>query len=163
MPVTADSEAGIVESMTDSELYGDSVYESGDAIEDADNLDPISNLTGDDPDEIEQTRYDPPDREPYNLSHVPTPFEEAQGESLDQKLSEEEPDVFEQAGADDVEPEQRAGRLVAPDEGAHPDEEKDEVATDVGPAGYAASAEEAAMYIIDENGPDSPDRSEDLD
>ena len=56
-----------------------------------------------------------------------------------------------------MEPEQRAGRLVAPDEGAHPDEEKDEIATDVGPAGYASSAEEAAMYIVDE------DRLEDLD
>lgn len=39
---------------------------------------------------------------------------------------------------------------MAPDEGAHPDEEKDAIATDVGPAGYASSAEEAAMHIIED-------------
>ena len=37
-----------------------------------------------------------------------------------------------------------------PDEGAHPVEEKDEIATDVGRAGYAASAEEAAVHIVEE-------------
>jgi hypothetical protein len=64
------------------------VYESGDAIEDAEDLDPAENLTGDDPDEIMQTGYNPPDREPYNLRHIPTPREEREGESLDQRLSE---------------------------------------------------------------------------
>jgi hypothetical protein len=136
--------------MSDSELYGDSVYEGGDAIEDAEDLDPVENLTGDDADEIEQTRYDPPDREPYNLRHVPTPFEEAQGESLDQRLSEEEPDVTE-SDIDRADEESRAGRLVAPDEGGPFDEEKDEIAEDVGPAGYASSAEEAAVHVIPED------------
>lgn len=136
--------------MSDTGTFGDSVYEAGDAVEDAENLDPVENLTGDDPDEIEQTRYDPPDREPYNLRHVPTPFEEEQGESLDQKLSEEEPDVSPDDIADSDE-EPRAGRLVAPDEGAHPDEEKDEIARDVGPAGYASSSEEAAVHVVDED------------
>jgi hypothetical protein len=135
--------------MSDSELYGDSVYEGGEAIEDAEDLDPVENLTGDDPDEIEQTRYDPPDREPYNLRHVPTPFEESQGESLDQRLSEEEPDVTE-ADIDRGDEQPRAGRLVAPDEGGPFDEEKDEIAEDVGPAGYASSAEEAAVHVIPE-------------
>jgi Family of unknown function (DUF5709) len=137
--------------MSDSDLYGDSVYESGEAIEDAEDLDPIENLTGDDPDENEQTSYVPPDREPYNLRHVPTPFEEVQGESLDQKLSEEEPDVT----ADDIDAadeQPRAGRLIAPDEGGLFDDEKDEIAEDVGPAGYASSAEEAAMHVIPEPG-----------
>jgi hypothetical protein len=129
-------------------MYGDSVYESGDAVEDAENLDPIENLTGDDPDEIMQTGYSPPDREPHNLRDAPTPFEERQGESLDKRLSEEEPEV----SPDDIafeERDARAGRLVAPDEGAHADLEKDEIARDVGPAGYASSAEEAAMHIIE--------------
>jgi hypothetical protein len=128
------------------DLYGDSVYEGGEAVEDAEELDPAENLTGDDPDEIMQTSYDPPDREPYNLQHVPTPFEEAQGESLDQRLSEEVPDV----SVDDIDradEEPRAGRLVAPDEGGPFDTEKDEVAEDVGPAGYASSAEEAAVHV----------------
>jgi hypothetical protein len=129
-----------------TESYGDSVYESGDAVEDADNLDPIDDLTGDDPDENMQTGYSPPDREPHNLRDAPTPFEEREGESLDQKLAEEEPDITEDdIFSGDAEP--RAGRLVAPDEGAHEDEEKDEIADDVGPAGYASSAEEAAMHI----------------
>jgi hypothetical protein len=137
--------------MSDNELFGDSVYESGDAVEDTDGLDPVANLTGDDPDEAMQTGYSPPEREPYNLRHVPTPFEERQGESLDQHLAEEEPELSE----DDIfrgDAELRAGRLVAPDEGAHADEESDEIATDVGPAGYAASAEEAAMHVTDEPG-----------
>jgi hypothetical protein len=130
--------------------FGDSVYESGDPVEDAENLDPVENLTGDDPDEIMQTGYSPPDREPHNLRDAPTPAEEQQGESLDERLAEEEPEV----SLDDIldaDADPRAGRLVAPDEGAHPDEEKDEIATDVGPAGYASSAEEAAVHIRDED------------
>jgi Family of unknown function (DUF5709) len=136
--------------MSESGTFGDSVYESGDAVEDAENLDPIDNLTGDDPDENMQTGYSPPDREPYNLRHVPTAWEEQQGESLDQKLSEEEPEVS--AGDVDAgEADPRAGRLVAPDAGAGVDYEKDEIAEDVGPAGYASSAEEAAVHIEEED------------
>jgi hypothetical protein len=138
--------------MSESGEYGDSVYESGDAIEDAENLDPAENLTGDDPDEIMQTGYNPPDREPYNLRHAPTPEEEREGESLDQRLSEEEPDVS-VADIDAADEQPRAGRLVAPDRGLGLDEEKDEIAEDVGPAGYASSAEEAAVHIVDEPGP----------
>jgi hypothetical protein len=135
--------------MSETGSFGDSVYESGDAVEDAENLDPVENLTGDDPDETMQTGYNPPDREPHNLRDAPTPFEEREGESLDQRLREEEPDVsVDDIYAADQEP--RAGRLVAPDEGAHPDEEKDEIAEDVGPAGYASSAEEAAVHIHEE-------------
>lgn len=136
--------------MTESGSFGDSVYESGDAVEDAENLDPVENLTGDDPDELMQTGYNPPDREPYNLRHAPTPAEEREGESLDERLAEEEPENTVDDMVDDVE-EPRAGRLVAPDEGAHPDEEADEVATDVGPAGYASSSEEAAVHIQEED------------
>ncbi len=130
--------------------FGDSVYQGGDAVDDAENLDPIDNLTGDDPDEAMQTGYNPPDREPYNLRHLPTAAEERAGESLEDHLAEEEPDISpDDDDASDAEP--RAGRLVAPDEGAHADEEADEIATDVGPAGYASSAEEAAVHIRDED------------
>ena len=45
----------------------------GDAVEDAENLDPTENLTGDDPDEITQTGYSPPDREPHNLRDATDP------------------------------------------------------------------------------------------
>jgi hypothetical protein len=136
--------------MTDEDLFGDTVYESGDPVDDAEFLDPLDNLTGDDPDEPLQTGYSPPEREPYTLRHARTPFEEREGESLDEHLAEEEPDV----GVDDVDladADPPAGRLVAPDEGAHADEESEEIAADVGPAGYARTAEEAAMHIVDED------------
>ena len=45
-------------------------------------------------------------------------------------------------------PDTRVGRLVAPDEGAHPVEEKDEVAFDAGAAGGGASAEELAVHAV---------------
>jgi hypothetical protein len=135
--------------MSNEDQFGDTVYEGGDAVDDQELLDPIDDLTGDDPDEDMQTGYSPPEREPHNLRDAPTPFEESQGPSLDERLSEEVPDLTEDdIFAADAEP--RAGRLVAPDEGAHADEEADEIATDVGPAGYASSAEEAAVHIIDE-------------
>ena len=144
-------------------MFGDSGYEQGDP--DQETFDPVDNLTGDDPDEFMQTGYSPPEREPHHLRDFPTAAEELRGPSLDQALAAEEPDV----GADDAadaadgdldeaadgdEPEPRAGRLVAPNEGFGPDEEADEIATDVGPAGYASSAEEAAMHIVADDGDD---------
>ena len=44
----------------------------------------------------------------------------------------------------------RAGRLVAPDMGFGEDTEAELVAEDVGISGGAASAEEAAIHIIDD-------------
>lgn len=132
--------------MTD--FFGDSVYESGDPIEDSDVLDSPEGLLGGDPDEAGQTGYSPPEREPYNLRHAPTAFDDAHGESLAERLAEEEPDV----GEDDLlqaAEEPRTGRLVRPDRGSGFDDEAEEIAEDVGPAGYASSAEEAAMHVID--------------
>jgi hypothetical protein len=75
---------------------------------------------------------------------------------LDTRLAEEEPDVSPRdiptggvstdLDADDPALAQ-VGRLVAPDEGAREDEEKDEVATDVGPDFGGFTAEEAAMHV----------------
>jgi hypothetical protein len=45
----------------------------------------------------------------------------------------------------------RAGRLASYDEGLRPDEEKDVVAFDLGIDGAAASAEEAAMHVINDD------------
>ena len=50
---------------------------------------------------------------------------------------------------------ERAGRLVAEDEGVRTDAEKDLVATDVGIDGAAAGAEEAAVHVVDD--PESGD------
>jgi Family of unknown function (DUF5709) len=88
-----------------------------------------------------------------------TPAEERAGESLDQLLAEEEPDVDPYAEADDDEDEltrrgydeePRAGRLVEPDAGIAQDEEADAVAWDAGIDGGAASAEEAAVHLVDD-------------
>ncbi len=127
--------------------FGDSVYEGGD--DDGVDLDPTETLTGDDNEEPFDTSYSPPEREPRASQYGTTALEEFEGESLDQRLSEEVPDIDESDVADD-DADPRAGRLVAPDEGAHGDEEKDEVAFDAGTAGYGASAEEAAVHVIDE-------------
>jgi len=141
--------------------FGDDVYEAG--VEDAEDMDPAENLTGDGTreslDEPEETRWDPPDFEPAPVRHGMTLAEQQEGESLDQRLSEEEPDV----GAEDAIPVDvdRAGRLVAPDEGVHTDREPDEVATDVGRAGFAASAEEAAVHVVDEDDLNEQDTNED--
>ncbi len=51
-------------------------------------------------------------------------------------------------------PDPRAGRLVAEDEGAHSDDEEDLVATDVGIDGGAASAEEAAIHVVEDDDTD---------
>jgi len=104
----------------------------------------------------------PPDRWSAGEGFGTTAAEEQEGESLDQLLAEEEPDPDPYADPDedlgrdawpaDAEQEPRAGRLVAEDEGAHQDEEPDLVARDVGIDAGAASAEEAAVHIQDENG-----------
>ena len=139
--------------MSDSEVFGDSVYADREASKGAEDLDPIENLTGDDPDEIMETGYSPPEREPYDLRRRPTPDDERRGPSLDESLAAEEP---EDPGAWE-ERQARAGRLVAPDEGVREDTEADSIAEDVGPAGYAASAEEAAVYIVPEDEQRDPD------
>jgi hypothetical protein len=49
---------------------------------------------------------------------------------------------------DDEVGDERAGRLVAPDEGSHENTESDLFASDIGLDGAGASAEEAAMHVI---------------
>jgi Family of unknown function (DUF5709) len=135
--------------------FGDQVYEAGSdpdddqtyAVESEDTLAEI------DTDELAETDWSPPDRPPKATRYGTTELEQLEGETLDQRLAEEEPEVFDDPLVEeDVSP--RAGRLVAPDEGAHVDDEPDLVATDVGPAGYASSAEEAAMHVVDEDAPE---------
>ena len=97
--------------------------------------------------------YSPPDREP-GVS-VPTESEAARGSSLNDLLAAEEPDVwteestnvFDESG-DEV-GDRRAGRLVDSG-GGYADHEKHLYAGDVGVDGAGASAEEAAMHVIDE-------------
>jgi hypothetical protein len=120
--------------------------------------------------------YSPPEK-PRGLDRFGTTVDEQrEGESLEARLAQEVPDpnldegdpLADDGDADDednydvvdentVDPEdlrysevggERAGRLVAPDEGLEEDREKDLVGDDVGIDGAAASAEEAAVHII---------------
>lgn len=111
--------------------------------------------------------YSPPEKWSAGQRFGNTHLEEALGETLDQRIEQElpEPDPYE-AAAEEQEfvagevGDERAGRLVAEDEGIGPDTEKDLVADDVGIDGAAASAEEAAVHVVDEDSAlddDTPD------
>lgn len=82
-----------------------------------------------------------------------TPAEMRQGENLQQRIAQEEPDVnAEDWNEDDLDDREvgdaRAGRLVAPDEGSHTDTDSESIAYDMGIDGAGATAEEAAMHVI---------------
>jgi Family of unknown function (DUF5709) len=129
----------------------DQPQDTGDSLADSDRglLDPMDE------------GYSPPEKWSVAQGWGNTPLEEQLGESLDQRLAQEipEPDPYEAAagyGETDMENEvtevgyARAGRLVADDEGTHEDIEPALVANDVGIDGAAASAEEAAVHIIED-------------
>lgn len=139
----------------------------------------LERATGQDEDAVYDEGYSPPERPLGLFAHGTTAEEERQGETLDQRLAEEEPEepvmAQDPGGArgieapnepdhlgdleadldsdgellDDQVGDRRAGRLVEPDEGAHTDAEKDVVASDVGFDGGSSSAEEAAMHVVD--------------
>ena len=107
--------------------------------------------------------YSPPEKWSVGQGYGNTPLEEELGESLDQRVAQEEPekDPYAEAEREAEHPEEyeflddgevgdvRAGRLVAPDQGAHEDEDSEDWADDVGIDGAGASAEEAAMHVVD--------------
>ncbi|KOG34544.1 DUF5709 domain-containing protein [Streptomyces resistomycificus] len=152
--------------MNSADGWGDDVYQpDGSEIQDdAGLLDAEDTLEDDGVSDPLDRGWSPPER-PWAVEHRGvTAAERREGETLDQRLAEERPDVAtpEDDGIGDCEGTDgelldnevgsaRSGRLVAPDEGAHEDEESALVATDVGIDGAAASAEEAAMHIVDED------------
>ena len=82
-----------------------------------------------------------------------TAAEERQGESLDQRIAQEEPDPeWQDWDEEDLDDDQvgdtRSGRLVAPDEGTGEDTDQAPLAYDAGIDGGGASAEEAAMHVV---------------
>jgi len=107
--------------------------------------------------------YSPPEKWSAAQRFGNTPLEESMGESLDQRLEQEQPepdpyaaavDEARRSGLDAPDPEvgdARAGRLVEPDEGVRTDTEEDVVADDVGVDGAGASAEEAAVHVVDDD------------
>ena len=100
--------------------------------------------------------YSPPEKWSGAERYGNTPWEEEHGESLDQRIAQEEPEPDPYLAAE-LEDEHvggevgsaRAGRLVADHEESAGDLEQDMEGHDVGIDGAGASAEEAAMHIID--------------
>jgi hypothetical protein len=140
--------------------------ENDDQLSDEDTLE--DDPTGDPLD----TGIIPADRSVPGDEYGTTEAEARAGEPLDMLLAEEEPDIdpYAQAEREDEEadseaelleeedePDPRAGRLVAEDEGAHPDAEADLVASDVGIDAGAAGAEEAAVHIVGEDDDEDED------
>ncbi|WP_328541025.1 DUF5709 domain-containing protein [Streptomyces sp. NBC_00344] len=144
---------------------GDDVYQpdGSEVTEDSgilDREDTLNNRAADPYDE----GWSPPEK-PLGVEHAGTTAQEQHdGETLEERLSEEVPDpamrsesqgdgIGDSADSDgealdDEVGDGRAGRLVGPDEGAHEEAEKDMIAEDVGVDGAAASAEEAAVHVV---------------
>ncbi len=143
--------------------WDNSTDTGGYSVEDDDQLQPEDTLVDRGVDDILDEGISPPER-PYartNLDH-PGP------ETLDELLAEEEPDpvsrlgnVLDELDGDDSDDESefpeddevgraRSGRLVATNEGFGEDDDSELFASDVGIDGGAASAEEAAMHVIDD-------------
>ncbi|MFJ2263779.1 DUF5709 domain-containing protein [Streptomyces sp. NPDC087844] len=114
-------------------------------------------------DDVLDEGYSPPEKPLGVTKSGTTAAEQQEGESLDERLRQEVPDEEAPAGdgigdlpygeGEVTDPEagdERAGRLVAPDEGAHEDMTKEAVASDIGIDGGAAGAEEAAVHLIPE-------------
>lgn len=133
------------------------------SAEDENQLQPEDTLIDRGVDDMLDEGYSPPER-PYGRGAA------GPSESIDEQLAEEVPDPLSRLG-DPFDPDERwrsdaaeresefpqrrevgrarAGRLVAPDLGSGEDTESELVAEDVGIGGGAASAEEAAVHVID--------------
>jgi hypothetical protein len=149
------SESPGTDGLEDADFEDDGVLDSSDTLEDSE--DPYDDPL--DPGVVPADKWSAGERFGTTLA------EERQGESLDQLLAEEQPERDPYADPDPAaesdlpregpesydEPQPRAGRLVAEDEGSRPDREGDLVAQDVGIDGGAAGAEEAAVHVTDED------------
>lgn len=116
-------------------------------------------------DDVLDEGYSPPDRPHGVTAKGVTPREELEGETIDERMRQEEPDpnteiaYGEQPPADQEQAdpsdamsgEGRSGRLVASDQGRESDTDAEVYARDVGIDGAGASAEEAAVHeVVDE-------------
>ncbi|MDT0166393.1 DUF5709 domain-containing protein [Actinotalea sp. AC32] len=102
-------------------------------------------------DSILDEGYSPPEHPTGN--RLETHLDQALGERLDDKLAQEEPEVWDAqdepvAGARESD---RAGRLAADEASATGEPTSSTMATDVGIAGSGATAEEAAVHVVDED------------
>jgi hypothetical protein len=132
-----------------------------------DQLQPDDTLDERGVDDVLDEGMSPPERPSREVAHGVTPAEDAEGESLDERLEQEEPDpaadVDHSAEAQEEEilgdqgtdpsdglevGDERTGRLAGAE-----GETADDVADDVGIDGGAASAEEAAVHTVEEDQP----------
>ncbi|MCE1179323.1 MAG: DUF5709 domain-containing protein [Micrococcales bacterium] len=148
------------------------------SVDDEDQLEPEDTLIQDGVEDVLDRGYSPPDTDRGSRMWGTTAAEQHGHESLDQRILQEEEDPCSaygrphnesgldtaRLGGDDPDAidadedwigdrevgSQRAGRLVAPDEGAHEDHDGESWGRDVGIDGAGASAEEAAMHVIDD-------------
>ena len=122
----------------------------------SDQIQPEDSLDDRGVDDVLDEGFSPPERETDHLRHPEG------GESLDERLADEEPEVWARDEAEqdadivdgDVGGEvggRRTGRLMAPDEGAGEDVDAEMFAQDEGIDGAGASAEEAAMHTIEDD------------
>lgn len=129
-------------------------------------LDGSDSLEGDPGDDPLDRGVIPPQHWSAGMRHGTTADEQAAGESLDDLLAEEEPDLSiaddespddtgdydpEGAGHDDEGPDPRTGRLVAFDEGTGPARNAELYAHDLGRDADASSAEEAAVHLVSDD------------
>jgi hypothetical protein len=147
-------------------------YESND-LEDIQVLDANDTLAGAPGDDPLDRGVITPGRWSRALRYDSTPQDQAVARSLDWELSAEEPDISldsdttgqyddgwdENATEDDIirlahdnGPDPRAGRLTRDDDSAVLIANADYVAYDAGTDGGAATAEEAAVHVVDEEG-----------
>lgn len=134
------------------------VYESApEESEQLDQIEPGRSLIDRGSDNVLDEGYVAPEKWSPAEGFGNTVAEMRQGETLDQRIAQEEPDVPAPA-EDEWNPDkedrqcggERAGRLVDANGGyVGEDAESEAIGADVGIDGGAASAEEAAMHIID--------------
>lgn len=124
-----------------------------DQSEELDQLQQDDSLVDRGTDDVLDEGYSPPERWSTAQDHGTTHREQLEGESLDDRLAQEEPEVEKEPGEDvgfEVGTE-RAGRLTQEDGFGDETVDSDIQATDVGIDGAGAGAEEAAVHIIEED------------
>ena len=148
------------------------------SLDDEDQLQPEDTLDDDGVDVLDRG-YSPPDTDRGSRAHGVTASEQHRDETIDERIAQEVPDPTSAYGAPHNEPglgevdriggddpdsiaaeddwmgdgevgDARAGRLVSPDRGFGGDTESHLYGEDVGIDGAGASAEEAAVHVIDE-------------
>ncbi len=120
--------------------------------EQLDQIQPEDSLLDRGTDDVLDEGYSPPERYSAAESLGNTAQEQLEGETLDQRLAQEEPELEVDLDDDYVDDGEvgsvRAGRLVDPDEGIGEDVDSEMIGSDVGIDGAGASAEEAAVHVV---------------